>query len=138
MNGYKDIPGFAGLYKINRKGDVLVVASKTNLKDWMNWNGYKKVTLNKNGVKKNYPVHRLVAMTYLKNPNSLPMVHHKNGNKKDNRVGNLKWSTYSENRNATERLKKGDTFICDSRGVGIAAVKMDRWNSVSQKMRGSW
>jgi len=42
-------------------------------------------------------IHRIIAQTWLDNPNKLPQVNHKNGNKHDNRVENLEWCTAYEN-----------------------------------------
>ena len=42
-------------------------------------------------------VHRLVADTWLDNPNHYRDVNHINGDKTDNRVENLEWVTHSEN-----------------------------------------
>ena len=47
--------------------------------------------------RKNYKVHRLVAETYIPNPDNLPQVNHKNGDRTDNRVENLEWVTSQQN-----------------------------------------
>lgn len=60
-------------------------------------NGYLKLLICKNGVKKPCYVHRLVAETFIPNPDNKPEVNHKNGNKADNRVENLEWATRKEN-----------------------------------------
>lgn len=55
--------------------------------------GYKHVILNR----KNKRVHRLVAETFIPNPDNKPCVNHIDGNKLNNAVDNLEWCTHSEN-----------------------------------------
>ena len=108
---YKPIKGFEGFYEINELGQIRSVDRIVECKDGRirkykgkelklqkNQYGYGTVLLRKNGVAKTFQVHRLVARTFLPNPENLPEVHHKNHNKEDNRVENLKWVTSAEQR----------------------------------------
>jgi len=65
---------------------------------------YKGVLLNKEcgGYKKFIKIHRLVAETFLENPDSKPFVNHRDGDTHNNRLDNLEWVTHQENmRHAT-------------------------------------
>ena len=96
---WRDIKGQDRMYKISSKGRS---ASLKNgkviiLKTHQDKNGYLNVTLSKHGVHKRYSVHRLVAETFIPNPNKLSVVHHRDNNPLNNDVSNLEWSTYSQN-----------------------------------------
>lgn len=54
---------------------------------------------NDEGIRKALLVHRIVAITFIPNPYSLPVVDHINDNTKDNRVENLQWLSYKDNVN---------------------------------------
>ena len=66
--------------------------------------GYYNVSLSKNGKSKQYSIHRLVAQTFIPNPNNLPQVNHIDGNKLNNCVSNLEWCTAKHNINESYRI----------------------------------
>ena len=59
--------------------------------------GYLHTSLSKNGIVKQFGVHRIVAKAFIPNPNCLATVDHKNGNKEDNNASNLQWLSYGDN-----------------------------------------
>jgi hypothetical protein len=83
-------------YYITEGGDVFNKQNNKKSHQISN-SGYKMVNLQIDGKPKMCSIHRLVAQTYLNNPNNLPIVNHINGIKTDNRVNNLEWTTRQEN-----------------------------------------
>ena len=69
----------------NRHGDLMIGA--------VDHCGYRHTILNR----KNRNIHRIIAETFIPNPDNLPCVNHKDGNKLNNSVENLEWCTQSEN-----------------------------------------
>jgi hypothetical protein len=71
---WKDILGYEGLYQVSNLGNVRSLnyrrSGKTKLLKQATDNGYKRVKLSKNGKKKKYWVHRLVAIAFISNPNT--------------------------------------------------------------------
>lgn len=65
-------------------------------------NGILKTPKEKTGgylVIKNKRLHRIVAETFIPNPDNKPCVDHIDGDKKNNSVSNLRWVTHKENNN---------------------------------------
>ncbi len=60
-------------------------------------NGYRRVTLTKNGKNKFYHIHSIVAQAFISNPRRFPCINHKNEDKTDNRVENLEYCSYKYN-----------------------------------------
>lgn len=100
---WKIIP-FEENYEVSQNGEVRNKQTKHIKSLRKSESGYLRVTLYPSG--KTYSIHRLVALTWLENPNCLPSVNHKNGNKLDNTVINLEWCTPKENtRHARDVIK---------------------------------
>ena len=107
---WKDIPGFEGRYQISSLGRVKSLPRKVNnhtgelmvkekiLKQRHDFKGYLRIDLKDNNGKHKYlGVHRLVAETFISNPEGKPQVNHIDGIKDHNEVSNLEWVTNGEN-----------------------------------------
>lgn len=99
MVGYVAIKGYEG-YLINKQGEVLSLQRKTpkKIKPYIAGNGYYEVTLRKEkGVYKRVGLHRLLAETFIENPDNKEVVNHIDGNILNYSLDNLEWVTQSEN-----------------------------------------
>lgn len=110
LEKWKDIKGYEGLYQVSNFGNVKSLNYKRTNKEALlklqtNTDGYKIINLRKDGKNKLYLVHRLVAMTFIPNPNNYPIVNHKDENKENNSVDNLEWCTHIYNLNYGDRGK---------------------------------
>lgn len=84
-------------YTIDIYGNVYNVKKQKYLRVRQSKDGYVKIALSNNGIRKDYLLHRLVAESFISNSFKKSIVNHINGIKNDNRVENLEWVTISEN-----------------------------------------
>ena len=102
MEALKD---YEGLYLINKEGEIYSIKSKKILKPKINTHNYYTIKLCKNGIKKIYKLHRLLAIQYIPNPEGKPVIDHIDRNRENNSLDNLRWATHSEN--AINKTLKG-------------------------------
>lgn len=69
--------------------------------------GYLRVDLyDKNGNRKHFKIHRLVAQAFIPNPENKPQINHIDGNKHNNSITNLEWVTDAENKEHRKKLSE--------------------------------
>ena len=102
------IKGYESLYEVSDQGRVksLKFGKERILKPVRKLNGYLQIGLWKNGENKTYSIHRLVAKTFIPNPDNLPEVNHKDENKTNNKSENLEWCDQKYNNNYGTRVKR--------------------------------
>lgn len=104
--------------RVDKIGRTTQVKEKV-LKQHIDKDGYFRVVIVSGREKpKCYPVHRLVAETFIKNENEFPCVNHKDENKLNNNVDNLEWCTIAYNNNYGNRQKR----VSETQGRKIIAI----------------
>lgn len=109
---WKWIPGFEGLYEASTWGRIrsvdrwVIYANGRKhlhegriLKPRRTKGGYLLVTLYRDGKQHQFLIHRLVAETFIPNPENKPQIHHRDEDKTNNVVENLSYCTAKENIN---------------------------------------
>lgn len=107
---WKEIPGYEGYFEVSNLGNFRSkdreVFSRWGgtrnypgkmLKTELMQDGYSRIVLMKDAIRKRYMCHRVVAETFLPNPEGKPYINHIDGNRSNNCVNNLEWCTQSEN-----------------------------------------
>lgn len=116
---WKDVKGYEGLYQVSDKGRIRSVDRVVNtcygskmyikskiLKPVKYKGGYLRIDLCKEGTKRLYLIHRLVAEAFLPNPDNLPCVNHKDEIPYHNNVDNLEYCTQKYNINYGTRTQR--------------------------------
>ena len=107
---WKSIKGYEGLYMVSNLGRVKSLCGFNGheyVKREKILNPYKQkagknyyrsvVKLSKDGNRKDFKAHRLVAAAFIPNPELKSNINHIDGNPLNNRVDNLEWCTQKEN-----------------------------------------
>ena len=94
MEIWKPVKGFEDFYEVSNYGHIRSLLRGKVLKPQINSTGYLRIVLSdRNGNKKRFFVHRIVAGAFVENPQKLPVVNHKDFNTLNNHAENLEWTT---------------------------------------------
>lgn len=110
MNTWTDIPQFEGMYQITQGGEIRSIDRIIKhslggikrkkgclMKQKIDSKGYWAIKLCKDGKLHYLTVHRLLAITFIPNPENKPEVNHIDGVKTNCDLNNLEWATRLEN-----------------------------------------
>ncbi len=112
---WKPIPGYDGYFA---HPDGLIMNSVGRILKGTAHQGYRRVCIGPDESKQ--LIHRLIALTFLPNPEQKSSVDHINLDKSDNRLENLRWATHMENGNNKPAKK---CIYWSSRNKGWQAQK---------------
>lgn len=115
-------------YTITDNGVIYSIKSKKIMKQHLDKDGYLVLNLSNNGVKKQCKVHRLVALSFIPNPEGFDTVNHINHNKQDNRASNLEWMSNLNN------AKDGCKYCPKYSGEKASAAKLTQMQAEQIRM----
>jgi hypothetical protein len=143
---WKAIAECNGEYYISDHGRVksMKFGKERILKPCPNTRGYLMVFVaGKWGKQRCNTIHRLVATTFLPNPENKKEINHKDGNKLNNHISNLEWMTRKENIQHAydsglfddKRKKIGDASILHKSKAVIDLITGTKYKSLSDACR---
>lgn len=148
MEEWKVYPEFP-TYEISNKGQVKNIKRGTLLKLQKDKDGYLCANMSYQGKKYHRRVHRLVAITFIDNPENYELVDHIDRNKENNYVSNLRWTDIQGNNRNKETnasieicdifgnvIRTFNSIIEASEFYNISDIKLCTAAKVSEKLNG--
>ena len=136
---WKPVVGFEGRYEVSNLGNIRSLNYHRKkgltkiLSQFPDKGGYMRVRFCEHGRMFTAKVHRVVAESFLPNPEGKREVNHIDGNTKNNALSNLEWVTPSENmRHAYQRgaVKLPRVFPVEQ--IDLAGNVVREWSSARQ------
>ena len=121
---WKNISEFPN-YQVSSLGRVRNITTRKVLKGVDNGMGYLQVIIFKAGKGYTRKIHRLVAESFLENPENLPEINHRDEDKANNAVSNLEWCSHEYNINYGTRN--------DRTGKANSIALLGKQNSLGKK-----
>ena len=142
---WRPVVGYEGIYEVGNLGHVRNIKTAGILKPILNKYGYCVVNLYKDKCEgksrriTQYRLHKLVALSFLGQPEAGLQLDHIDGDKTNNKVSNLRWVTSKENHNNPITLARKRSISahlkyqrCNTEKRGVYCPELDKvW--VSQK-----
>ena len=101
MEEWKDVVGYEGLYQVSNLGNIKsfkIYKEGKLLKPKFDKDGYREIGIrDSNGTRTFKRVHRLVAESFIDNPDNLKFINHKDDNPANNNVDNVEWCSIEYN-----------------------------------------
>ena len=141
---------YEGLYKVSNLGKILSLNYRNTGKEGVlnpskDKDGYLQVHLRKNGETNLCKAHRLVAQTFIPNPENLPEVNHKDEDKTNNFVflnedgsvdkekSNLEWKNHRDNLNHGTRNERAAKALSKPvLQLSLSGELIREWPSVAE------
>jgi len=123
---YKHVKDFEN-YSISNLGNIKNNQTNKILKI-QKTSGYSTIGLSQNNKRNVFLIHRIVAQTFISNPENKLTVNHKNHDTHDNRVENLEWNTQKEQNDYNYKTETKKRTTSRARSV-ICYDKQNRQNT---------
>lgn len=105
---FNPLEDYEGFYEVSNFGRIKSLHGEAKIVCPLLNGSYLAVGLHKKGIRTKAPIHRLVAQTFIPNPNHLPEVDHINGFRFNNHVSGLEWVSRSENQRRAMENRRGN------------------------------
>ena len=113
-------------YMVSNMGNVYSIKHKKVMSPRDNSCGYLTLSLCKDSKKHTKYVHRLVAETFLPNPENKKTIDHINCERHDNRLENLRWATQEENCNNPKTIEKYKQWVGGNNGNSKSVLQFTK------------